>query len=419
VDTLSASGARAGILYLAEETQLKPAAALDETGSAWAGELPALEISNSGPLLGAALSDGSARAERLRPDDIRCLGLATADLSGATHAIALPLLNRQTELVGAMVLLCDSATDSSRLSFVKALSGSAAVSLESKALIKAQKDLFEAFIKLIAAAIDAKSPYTGGHCKRVPELTEMLADAACEASSGPFQDFQLSEDEREALHVAAWLHDCGKVTTPEYVVDKATKLETIHDRLHEVRMRFEVLKREEEIRCLQAIADGGDEPSLRAGLAAELLRIDDDFAFIANCNEGGEFMAPQKIERLQVIARRTWWRTLDDRIGISEEEKLRKARTPPALAAGRRTAAGRQARAPLPETPTGSNAGRQPLGGSHGRSDAALQPRRTLQSRGRARHIVGRRALQNQRAHRADAGHALAIAFPQTPSKSP
>ena len=330
-DTLSASGARAGILYLAEETQLKPAAALDETGSAWAGELPALEISNSGSLLGAALIDGSARAERLQPDDIRCLGLATADLSGVTHAIALPLLNRQTELVGAMVLLCDSATDSSRLSFVKALSGSAAVSLESKALIKAQKDLFEAFIKLIAAAIDAKSPYTGGHCARVPELTKMLARAACEASSGPFEDFQLSEDERETLHVAAWLHDCGKVTTPEYVVDKATKLETIHDRLHEVRMRFEVLKREEEIRCLQAIADGGDEPSLRAGLAAELLRIDDDFAFIANCNEGGEFMAPQKIERLQAIARRTWWRTLDDRIGISEEEKLRKARTPPAL----------------------------------------------------------------------------------------
>jgi HD-GYP domain-containing protein (c-di-GMP phosphodiesterase class II) len=330
-DTLSASGARAGVLYLAEETQLKPAAALDDAGSAWAADLPALEAANAGPLLGAALAEGSARAGLLQPEDVRCLGFATADLSGASHAIALPLLNRQLELVGAMVLLCDSATDSSRLSFVKALSGSAAVSLESKALIKAQKDLFEAFIKLIAAAIDAKSPYTGGHCARVPELTKMLARAACAASSGPYQNFELSEDDWEALHIAAWLHDCGKVTTPEYVVDKATKLQTIHDRLHEIRMRFEVLKREEEIRCLQAIADGGHESSLRAGLAAELLRIDDDFFFVASCNEGGEFMAPQKIERLRAIAKRTWWRTLDDRIGISEEERLRKARTPPAV----------------------------------------------------------------------------------------
>ncbi|HRE18935.1 MAG TPA: HD domain-containing phosphohydrolase, partial [Rhodocyclaceae bacterium] len=223
---------------------------------------------------------------------------------------------------------CATATDDSRLSFVQALSGSAAVSLESKALIKAQKDLFEAFIQLIAAAIDAKSPYTGGHCARVPELTKMLARAACAADSGPYRDFQLSEDDWEAVHVAAWLHDCGKVTTPEYVVDKATKLETIHDRIHEVRTRFEVLKRDAQITCLQAIASGEDEQSARQRLAVDLQQIDDDFAFVAACNEGGEYMAPERLERLQAIARRTWLRTLDDRIGISQEEKLRKAATP-------------------------------------------------------------------------------------------
>lgn len=326
-DTLSASGARAGALYLAEDTQLKPAAVLDDAGSALAGELPSLDVAKAGPLLGAALADGVARAGRLQAEDLGCLGFAPADLAGASHAIAVPLLNRKTELVGAMILLCDTATDSSRLSFVKALSASAAVSLESKALIKAQKDLFEAFIQLIAAAIDAKSPYTGGHCARVPELTRMLALAACKASSGPFKDFQLTEDDWEALHVAAWLHDCGKVTTPEYVVDKATKLETIHDRIHEVRMRFEVLKRDAEINCLKAIVEGEDAAPVRAALASELQQLDDDFAFVASCNEGGEFMAPQRLERLHAIARRTWWRTLDDRIGISQEEKLRKACT--------------------------------------------------------------------------------------------
>jgi hypothetical protein len=126
-------------------------------------------------------------------------------------------------------------------------------------LIQAQKLLFEAFIKLIAGAIDAKSSHTGGHCARVPELAKMLAHAVCAQTSGPYRDFSLSEDDWEAVHVAAWLHDCGKITTPEYVVNKATRLETLYDRIHEIRMRFEVLKRDAEIACLKAIASGEPE----------------------------------------------------------------------------------------------------------------------------------------------------------------
>jgi hypothetical protein len=120
------------------------------------------------------------------------------------------------------------------------------------------------------------------------------------------------------------------VTTPEYVVDKATKLETIYDRIHEVRMRFEVLKRDAEIACLKAIAAGGDERALRAALERELKTLDEEFAFIAACNEGGEFMAPEKIARLKTIAARTWQRTLDDRLGVSWDEAKRMARTPAA-----------------------------------------------------------------------------------------
>lgn len=60
----------------------------------------------------------------------------------------------------------------------------------------------------------------------------------------------------EEIKLAAWLHDCGKVTTPEYVVDKATKLETIYDRIHEIRMRFEVLKLQEEVSYWQALYNG-------------------------------------------------------------------------------------------------------------------------------------------------------------------
>ena len=328
-ETLSAADADAGILYLADNDMLAPAAAIKGDGTTLAINSGNIDTKACGPLLSSALLSGSPYAARLTASDIKSLGLSDIVQTSLTqNAIAVPLLNRQQNLVGAMILLRNEATDEARLSFIGALSGSAAVSLENKELIKAQKMLFEAFIKLVAGAIDAKSPYTGGHCARVPELTKMLARAACAESSGPYKDFALGEEEWEAVHVAAWLHDCGKVTTPEYVVDKATKLETLYDRIHEVRMRFEVLKRDAEIASLKAIADGKPRAVAQEELGAALRQIDDDYAFIAICNEGGEFMAPEKQERLATIAAQTWVRTLNDRIGISHEEKERKERLP-------------------------------------------------------------------------------------------
>ncbi|NJI21601.1 hypothetical protein HA451_00690 [Aeromonas veronii] len=239
------------------------------------------------------------------------------------------LKNRDGQLLGTLVFLIDERKKSltpQRMAFVNALSSTAAVALTTQRLLEEQRNLLEAFIQLIAGAIDAKSPYTGGHCQRVPELTKMLAEAACEAKEGPFQHFSLDEKQWEAIHIAAWLHDCGKVTTPEFVVDKATKLETLCDRIHEVRMRFEVLKRDAEIAYWQARLHGGDEAALQATLQQQWQQLDEEFAFIARCNEGGEFMATEDIARLQQIAGRTWQRTLSDRIGISQDELARKQR---------------------------------------------------------------------------------------------
>lgn len=151
----------------------------------------------------------------------------------------------------------------------------------------------------------------------------MLAQAACDATHGPFRDFSLGAEDWEAVHVAAWLHDCGKVTTPEYIVDKATKLETIHDRIHEIRLRFELLKRDAEIACWQAIAGGADRATEEARRVAMWATLDEEFAFVASCNVGSEEMAPARIERLQQIAARRWLRTLDDRLGVSPEERRR------------------------------------------------------------------------------------------------
>jgi HD-GYP domain-containing protein (c-di-GMP phosphodiesterase class II)/HAMP domain-containing protein len=215
------------------------------------------------------------------------------------------------------------------VSYVEALASQAAVGLDVRRLLEAERALLDAFLQVIAGAIDAKSPYTSGHCQRVPELARLLAEAADAATSGPFADFHLDEDGWYQLRIASWLHDCGKVTTPEHVVDKATKLETMHDRIHEIRMRFEVLLCEAEIRHLRALAEpGADVDALQREHEARCARIRDDFAFVARCNVGTEFMPDESVERLRHIARQTWTRRLDDRIGISHEELERKSRTP-------------------------------------------------------------------------------------------
>ena len=195
----------------------------------------------------------------------------------------------------------------------------------------AQRELMDAFIRLIAAAIDEKSPYTGGHCERVPELALMLAKHASDSNAGPFEQFQLdTEDQWREYRIAAWLHDCGKITTPEHIVDKGSKLETIYNRLHEVRMRFEVLWRDAEIHYLRSLQENAaDEGSLLQQLERERERLQDEYAFIADCNVGGEYLDPEKQERLREIAARSWTRYFDDRIGLSPVEELRAADHPP------------------------------------------------------------------------------------------
>lgn len=254
--------------------------------------------------------------------------------------LTVPLSPREGEVIGVLQFL--NALDPQTgepvpfppewIRFVTAMAAQAAVALNNHQLLEAQEKLMDAMIQLIAGAIDAKSPYTGGHCERVPELAIMLAEAAVAEKSGPLAGFAFkSEAEWREFRVGAWLHDCGKVTTPEYVVDKATKLETIYNRIHEVRTRFEVLLRDAEIERLQAIYELGEDPlTVNARFEAKKAQLQDDFAFLAESNVGGEFMAPERIERVKRLAEQTWLRHFDDRLGLSEDERRRRAGLPPA-----------------------------------------------------------------------------------------
>ncbi|MGY3944045.1 HD domain-containing phosphohydrolase [Aeromonas tecta] len=319
-ETVAAAQAEGGCLYLAQDKHMTAVQAI------WQ-QLP---LANERVHWQDELLGGLYHTERLSlPLNVDNWQQYLADwgpFPGPRQLLAEPLYNHRQELIGCLLLIlpnCSSREMVSRTSLIEALAGMSASAIENQRLLEEQKQLLEAFIELIAGAIDAKSPYTGGHCQRVPELTRMLTEAACAQQQGPFSDFQLNEEEWEAIHIASWLHDCGKVTTPEFVVDKATKLETIYDRIHEIRTRFEVLKRDAYIEVLAARLPEQERVASREAVAPLWSTLDQEFAFVAECNLGGEWMAPEKLDRLDAIANRTWLRTLDDRLGISREELKR------------------------------------------------------------------------------------------------
>jgi HD-GYP domain-containing protein (c-di-GMP phosphodiesterase class II) len=260
--------------------------------------------------------------------------------------LTVPMKNHENEIIGVLQLLnAKDPVSGNVVAFAKedqqlaeSLASQAAIALTNRLLINHLENLFESFINLINAAIDDKSPYTAGHCERVPQLTMLLAEAVNAVKVGPLREFSMNDKDRYELKIAGLLHDCGKVTTPVHVVDKATKLHTIFDRIQLVDTRFEVLKRDAEIAALKSQIVSG-KPADEAGLAARLREIDNDRAFLRNCNIGGELMSDADQERVRRIATKYRWRDCDgneaDFLTRDEMENL-------TIRAGTLTAAERQ-----------------------------------------------------------------------------
>lgn len=194
---------------------------------------------------------------------------------------------------------------------------------------KSQSNLLDSIIKLIAEAIDAKSPYTGSHCKKVPELALMILEAANLDQKYAFKSFKItSKEELHAFEMAAWLHDCGKVTTPEYIMDKATKLETVYNRIHEIRTRFEVVWRDAEISYYQSLLSKQDPVLAQQTLQARQQELQQQFEWIASINLGNEQIVEGLRSKLENIASTTWVRHFDNRLGLSEIELDRYSQQP-------------------------------------------------------------------------------------------
>lgn len=255
-------------------------------------------------------------------DDKRLIHSTLAQLPEPEKCLITPLRKRDESLEGILIMNWEQAPENKKalLEFIAEISGSAAVAIETRRLIHGQRELIEGILRLLADSIDAKSPYTSGHCDRVPQLATLLVKQLEAKTTGAYADFQMSDQEHEAFRIAAWLHDCGKILSQEHVIDKATKLETIYNRIHEVRTRFEVLWRDAEIDYWQKLNAGGDPEQLKAMLEQTQQQLQDEYHFVANSNVGGESMSPDSIAKINAIGDRTWMRHFDNRIGLSQDE---------------------------------------------------------------------------------------------------
>jgi HD-GYP domain-containing protein (c-di-GMP phosphodiesterase class II) len=256
----------------------------------------------------------------------------------STSFLTVPMKNHENEIIGVLQLLnaqhpktgAITAFSPADQRLAESLASQAAIALTNRMLIIQLEELFESFISLINLAIDEKSPYTGGHCQRVPTLTMMIAEAVNETSEGPLKSFTMSDKDRYELKIAGLLHDCGKVTTPVHVVDKATKLETLFDRINLLDTRFEVLKRDAEIEHLKEkallVANGaprGELDSADARHRDRIRRLDDDRAFLRACNIGGEAMRESDQERVRAIAKYRWTDISGHEANFLSEDELK------------------------------------------------------------------------------------------------
>ncbi|BBD08704.1 HD domain-containing phosphohydrolase [Desulfovibrio ferrophilus] len=252
--------------------------------------------------------------------------------------LVIPMRNHENDIIGVLQLLnaqdiaaggCITEFSDDRVVLVASLASQAAAALTKTRLIKDLKDLFYAFIKSIANAIEEKSPYTGGHINRVVDISMMIARRINEIDDGPFSEVHFNEDELEELKLSAWLHDIGKIITPEWVVDKASKLQTIYDRAELVALRFDLISKCIETECLASKAEqlalGAGPQALAetdARCADALQELSEERAFVMSCNEPGEFMSDERIERLKGIATKTYEVNGEERPYLTENELL-------------------------------------------------------------------------------------------------
>lgn len=318
------TGADAGTLFLVSGDHLTFAIAQNDTLRSFVGgrygqaNIPPVPI-NRDSVSGYAATTGEMLniSDVYDPEWQRFEGPRNYDrMTGyrTRSMLVVPLRDHEGQVIGVLQLL--NAVDPQTrqvgpfaadvVALIQSLASQAAVAITNVRLIRDTEALFESFVRVMATAIDERSPYTGGHIRRVAEMAHVVAEAVNRCAAGPLTDVVFAADELNELRVASWMHDIGKITTPEWVVDKPTKLTTIHDRIELLRARYVGFMQAARVQALEQQLGGADPQAVAAACATEIERLHDELAFLEKANNPGEFMVDADLERLRQIAARTY-----------------------------------------------------------------------------------------------------------------
>ncbi|MCZ6680434.1 MAG: GAF domain-containing protein [Candidatus Poribacteria bacterium] len=340
------TSADGGTLYLLSDNQLQGKIAQNDTLGIYQGgatgepiTVPTVPLEKSSVSAYAALMEKTVKIDDVYDsDEFDFTGPKRFDASRnyrTRSMLVVPMKNHEGSVIG--VLLLSNAMDAETgevtvfpdavVNLIEALASQAAVAIINASLIEETKALFESLITVLAVAVDAKSKYTGNHVQRVAQFNLMLAQAINEAGEKPFADVHFSQEELEEMRIAGWLHDVGKVTTPVWVMDKATKLESLFDRTELIQTRFGLIRRNLEIQTLEKklahLQNGGNAEELfqiGGALKAQLEELDEELQFLIQCNQPGEFMEDAKLERLHQIARKTYIEEGEEKPYLTKDE---------------------------------------------------------------------------------------------------
>ena len=244
--------------------------------------------------------------------------------------LAVPMKNHENDVIGVLQLINSKSLGTEDIipfskgnqQLVESLASQAAITITNKHLLDEQNELFSSLVQLIATAIDEKSSHTSGHCERLPIITMYLADAAHNTNEGALKKFSMNEGDRYELEMAAWLHDCGKLTTPEYVMDKSTKLEGIFDRIHLIELRLELMKRDAELEKLTSLVHNANEEKVNAVYEEKIKDINEAAAFIQRHNKGVESMHEDDVAKIKHWGKLQWVDRYGIKLSLLSEDEI-------------------------------------------------------------------------------------------------
>jgi HD-GYP domain-containing protein (c-di-GMP phosphodiesterase class II) len=251
--------------------------------------------------------------------------------------LVIPMKNHENDVIGVLQLInAKDIQTGDVISFSESfeelthsLASQAAVAITNVKLIQDMENLFNSFVKVMATAIDEKSPVTAGHIRRVAELTCKMANTITEKKEGPFANVYFDKDQLNELKIAGWMHDIGKVATPVQIIEKGKKLESIFDRVNYIALRFhyitktvEVEAYKKKVELLEQKAPKEEIDNLERETEKKLQEIEESTNLVMICNEPGEYLEDEKIEKLGKLAKMTYKEGEKQLPLLSEDELL-------------------------------------------------------------------------------------------------